>query len=176
MAKLKMAKSKSTKSESTKSESTKFEKFDFMEYLQLYHNSAFDLYIKDSQLYQSGKGVFTRDFIPAKTFIDFYQGCLFQFIKGGTYYYQINDEWGIDGFGPPRCYMAMLNDADYKATKFVGKGKGKKKKQISILDEFTNNCEFVSDENNLTVSIYSITDIEPESELFISYGDSYWLN
>ena len=145
-----------------------------MEYLQLYHNSAFDLYIKDSQLYQSGKGVFTRDFIPAKTFIDFYQGNLIQFIKGGTYYYQINDEWGIDGFGPPRCYMAMLNDADYKATKFVGKGK--KKKQISILDEFTNNCEFVSDEDNLTVSIYSITDIEPESELFISYGDSYWLN
>jgi hypothetical protein len=158
----------------TKSKKTKSDNFDFTEYLQLYHNSPFNLYIKDSQLYQSGQGVFTHDFIPAKSFIDFYQGYLTEFIKGGTYFYHINDQWGIDGFGPPRCYMAMLNDANHKTTLTIGKGK--KKKQISIPHEFNNNCEFISDENNLTVSVYSIVDIQPESELFISYGDLYWSN
>jgi len=152
--------------------SIKSDKFDFMEYLQLYHNSKFNLYIKDSQLFQSGKGVYTHDYIPANSFIDFYEGDLVEFIKGGTYFFQINDKWGIDGFGPPRCYMAMLNDADFKP---INKNKNKLK-QISICHDFSNNCMFVTDEENLTVSIYSLTDIEPESELFISYGDSYWSN
>ena len=149
---------------------SKTDNFDLMEYLQLYHNSKFDLYIKDSQLFQSGKGVYTHDYIPANSFIDLYEGHLIEFIKGGTYYFQINDKWGIDGFGPPRCYMAMLNDANFKP---ISKNKSKSK-QISISNNFSNNCIFATDEENLTVSIYSITDIEPESELFISYGDSYW--
>jgi hypothetical protein len=153
---------------------SKTDNFDLMEYLQLYHNSKFDLYIKDSQLFQSGKGVYTHDYIPANSFIDFYEGNLIEFIKGGIYYFQINDTWGIDGFGPPRCYMAMLNDANFKS---ISKNKSK---QISISNNFSNNfsnnCIFATDEENLTVSIYSITDIEPESELFISYGDSYWSN
>ena len=153
--------------------SIKSDKFDFMEYLQLYHNSSFNLYIKDSQLFQSGKGVFTHDFIPANTFIDFYQGYLSEHIKGGTYFYQINDTWGIDGFGPPRCYMAMLNDANFQATKIIKKGK---KKKILFPHNFVNNCEFIVDEEKLIVSIFSIIDIEPESELFISYGDTYWTN
>ena len=78
--------------------------------------------------------------------------------------------------GPPRCYMDMLNDANFKPIN-KNKSKGKsKRKQITISNNFSNNCTFITDEENLTVSIYSITDIEPESELFISYGDSYWSN
>ena len=144
----------------TKSKS-KTDNFDLMEYLQLYHNSKFNLYIDDSQLFQSGKGVYTNDFIPANSFVDFYEGNLIEFIKGGIYYFQINDKWGIDGFGPPRCYMAMLNDANFKP---INKNKNKNKskgKQITISNNFSNNCTFMTDEENLTVSIYSIIDIEP---------------
>ena len=32
---------------------------------------------------------------------------------GGNYFFQINDNYGIDGFGPPMCYMVMLNDANF---------------------------------------------------------------
>lgn len=65
---------------------TKFktDNFDLMEYLQLYHNSKFNLYIKDSQLFQSGKGIYTHDYIPGNSFIDFYEGNLIEFIKGGS--------------------------------------------------------------------------------------------
>jgi hypothetical protein len=149
-----------------------FPKFDLLEYLQLYHNSKFNLYVKPSNLTEAGLGVFTHDFIPANTFVDFYEGFLSEYFKGGNYFFQINDKWGIDGFGPPRCYMAMLNDANYKV---ITKTKKKSENQ-AYQTIYSNNCQFVNDEVNLKVSIYTIVDIEPESELFISYGNNYWNN
>ena len=156
----------------------KSKEFDFFNFLNLYHNSKFNLYIKESQLYQAGYGVYTHDLIPANTFIDYYEGVVMSSSMGGNYFFQINDEYGIDGFGPPRCYMAMLNDANFNFSKIDKMNKKKKRKNIIIdrTNELINNCRFEVDENNLKVSIFSIEKIEAESELFISYGLNYWDN
>ena len=123
---------------------------------EYYHNSKFDLMIKQSQIKEAGLGVFTNMFIPANTFIDFYRGIKCYGLKGGNYFFSLNNMVGIDAQSYPRCYMAMINDV-YKSNHSI-------------------NCEFIIDEENKTIEIYSSKDIEPESELFISYGDSYWSN
>jgi len=126
------------------------------EKVEYYHNSKFNLRIDKSNIKEAGLGVFTNDFIPANTFIDYYKGNTCSGIKGGLYFFAINNIVGIDAQSYPRCYMAMLNDV-YKSS-------------------FTVNCEFIIDEEAKTVEIYSCKNIEPDEELFISYGDSYWNN
>ena len=37
------------------------------------------------------------------------------------------------------------------------------------------NCEFIIDDNNLFVEIWSIKDIMKREELFIYYGNEYWI-
>ena len=123
---------------------------------EYYHNSKFDLQINKSQIKEAGLGVFTNDFIPNNTFIDFYKGNKCYGLKGGSYFFCINNIIGIDAQAYPRCYMAMLNDV-YNTNNIV-------------------NCEFIIDEDKKTIEIWSCLDIEPKSELFISYGDSYWIN
>jgi SET domain-containing protein len=39
---------------------------------------------------------------------------------------------------------------------------------------YSNNCKFVVDLENDTVSVWSIRDIKEGDELFISYGEEYW--
>lgn len=138
--------------------------------LDLYHNSSFDLFIKDSNSVNAGYGVFTHDFIPKDNFIDYYTGDIYDYVTGGTYYFQINDQYGIDAFNLPRCYMAMINDADFNLS-VIGK---KKRNRIPIINAYSNNCEFRINEDELQVMIYSMEDIEIDSELFISYGPDYW--
>jgi hypothetical protein len=144
---------------------------DPLKYLDLYHNSSFNLFIKNSNLVNAGYGVFTHDFIPKNSFIDYYTGDIYESSLGGTYYFHINDNYGIDAFNQPRCYMAMLNDADFNLT--LNKKK-KKNKHISNVVSYRNNCEFRVNENELEVMVYSIEDIDNGSELFISYGSDYW--
>ena len=116
-----------------------------------FHNSAFCLEIKQSQINGAGMGVYTLDFIPNHSFIDYYIGdfCKYPLSK---YFIEIDHNFGIDAGQFPRCYMAMINDS-YQTT-------------------YTNACEFLIE--NKTVSVYSIRDIQPGEELFISYGDQYW--
>jgi len=72
----------------------------------------------------------------------------------------------------------MLNDCDYICKQF----KKKRNKKIDVTpkvyyDKFNNklvtNCQFIYNETKCL--IYSTIDIQPDSELFISYGDDYWL-
>lgn len=141
-----------------------------LKYLDLYHNSSFNLFIKNSNLINAGYGVFTHDFIPKDSFIDYYTGDIYDYVTGGTYYFQINQKYGIDAFNLPRCYMAMLNDADFNLY-LIGK---RKRKRIPIINPYSNNCEFRVNEDELQVMIYSKEDREIDSELFISYGTDYW--
>ena len=124
------------------------------EVVEYYHNSKVRLRIDKSQIKEAGLGVFTDDFIPANTFIDYYNGNKCYGIKGGLYFFALNNIVGIDAQSYPRCYMAMLNDV-YKSN-------------------YTVNCEFIIDEEEKKVEIFSCKNIEPGEELFISYGDSYW--
>ena len=116
-----------------------------------FHNSAFCLEIKQSQINGAGMGVYTLDFIPNHSFIDYYIGdfCKYPLSK---YFIEIDHNFGIDAGQFPRCYMAMIND--------------------SHNSEFTNNCEIRINDNN--VEIWSIINILIGEELFISYGNEYW--
>jgi SET domain-containing protein len=118
-----------------------------------YHTSLFTLEIKDSTIKDSGQGVFTLEDIQKDTLIDHYLGT-YQIIPTSKYYFQIKDGFGIDAGTYPRCYMGMVND--------------------SSNSNFRNNCTFVVDENDNTVTVHSLQDIKAGEELFISYGGSYW--
>jgi hypothetical protein len=135
--------------------------------LKPFHFSTFDLFISKSGIINSGFGVFTKDFIPKDTLIDKYYGKYINGLYGGDYYFRIDDYLGIDALDPPRCYMAFLNDSSFRPT-------SKRGLRNFIEHNFTNNCKFQVDKVNKKVEIYSIVDIDPGSELFISYGNTYW--
>ncbi len=132
-----------------------------------YHKSNYDLYISQSSIANSGLGVFTKSFIPKDTLIDGYFGEYSESLPGGEYFFRIDENGGINAIDEPRCYMAMLNDASYRPT-------SKRKLRIFIEHNYQNNCYFNVDITNKKVFVYSLFDIEPNSELFISYGNDYW--
>lgn len=142
-----------------------------------FHNSKYKLYLDTSQIENSGFGVFTEEYIEKNNLIDEYVGDKTPI--GGSYVVEINENFGIDAFNYPRCYMAMLNDAQYIPKKIIKK----KKKKIDLTPdknynkngiELQNNCEFVIKNNRCF--IYSVRDIQEKEELFISYGEKYWNN
>jgi len=135
--------------------------------LDLYHNSSYNLYISKSNISNAGLGVFTKDFIPKDTLIDFYYGEYTESLPGGEYFFRINKEGGINAIDIPRCYMAMLNDSSYRP-------KSKRGLRNFVEHNFINNCYFNVDIENKKVGVYSIIDIQPSTELFISYGSDYW--
>ena len=130
-----------------------------------YNDGQFNLYITHSQLPDSGLGVYTEDFIPEDTIIGEYTGEIVKSynLKSNDYFYELveADEAngimgvGIDSSKLPRCYMAMINDAQFSKT-------------------YSNNCVFEGDIEEGKVYVVSTKDIEPEEELFVSYGEGYW--
>ena len=138
--------------------------------IKYYHKSEYDLFLKESGILYAGLGVFTNSFIEKESFIDFYYGDIIDYPTYGEYCVGLlDDKLSINAINYPRCYMAMLNDASYKPT---SKRAIRRKKFID--HDFFNNCYFKKEENK--VKVYSLYDIEPGSELFISYGENYWLN
>lgn len=139
---------------------------------KFFHTSQYNLYIKQSQIQNSGLGVYTSDFIANNTLIDEYIGDIVKI--GGPYVVNIDDIFGIDAFGFPRCYMGMMNDASFVSKKTIKKNR----KKITIVCEnknfLENNCEFIIEKNQCFV--HSTKDIQKDEELFISYGKSYWEN
>ena len=61
----------------------------------------------------------------------------------------------------------MLNDSSYKPTT-------KRGLRIYKEHDFINNCYFKVDIEKRKVFVYSMYDIYPSNELFISYGSDYW--
>jgi hypothetical protein len=130
-----------------------------------YNDGPFNLYITHSQLPDAGLGVYTEDYIPEDTIIGEYRGEIVKSynLETNDYFYELveADEAngimgvGIDSSKLPRCYMAMLNDAQFSKS-------------------FSNNCVFEGDVEEGKVYVVSTRDIEPEEELFVSYGEGYW--
>ena len=116
---------------------------------EYFHNSPFELEIRESTIKNAGKGVFAKSFIPKNVCIDEYVGDVKKFNPMGGYYFEIREEYGIDARNYPRCYMGMLNDS----------------RNIY-------NCEFKVEGDR--VYVWSISDISIGDELFICYGDSYF--
>ena len=124
-----------------------------------YNNSQYKLKLDISTIKNAGIGVFALEPIAKNKFIGYYEGDVIFHIHCGSYYMSINDEHGINAVCYPRCYMAMINDT-YKT-------------------DYKYNCEFIINENNSDynkkVEIWSISDININDELFISYGNDYWI-
>ena len=138
-----------------------------MSYNKFYHMSNFDLFIKNSNITNSGFGVFTNDFIPKDEMIDIYYGEYTESLPGGEYFFRIDNEGGINAIDMPRCYMAMLNDASFRPV-------SNRQKRKFVEHNYINNCYINVDVLNKIVKICSLVDIEKGSELFISYGSEYW--
>jgi hypothetical protein len=144
-----------------------------------FHESNFDIYLKTSQIPDSGLGVYTNEFIQKGKIIDEYVGNNIIVPNNNTdYAFTVNERICIDALNYPRCYMAMINDASHITKKC---DKNNKKKNDDLVPKFyydktgkilTNNCDFVISNNR--VFVCAKRDIEPEEELFIYYGDEYW--
>jgi uncharacterized protein len=123
---------------------------------QYYHKSKYELYVAQSIIPNAGMGVFTKETIQKDNIIDEYFGDVYEInFSPSKYYFEIDKGIGIDAFNFPRCYMAMINDVYGTMYKI--------------------NCEFVSDKITLRVFIKAISTIQPNEELYISYGDYYWV-
>jgi hypothetical protein len=146
-----------------------------------YHNSKYNLYLAPSQIPNAGLGVYTKDFIAANSHIDEYIGEMYTFHPGGGYVLEYESGYYIDARKYPRCYMGMINDCEFISKKIIKK----KKRRVDITPDayydknnnklFTN-CEFINKLGERKVYVVSTRDIQPESELFISYGREYWYN
>ena len=120
------------------------------------------LVIKRSTIPGSGKGLFTKKFIPKGTRIVEYKGKLttWKEVKhdNGTngYIYYVNRNHVIDA----RTYVKALG-------RYANDARGLQKKK-----GVTNNAVYTEDK--LKVYIESTKDILPDSEILVSYGKAYW--
>jgi SET domain-containing protein len=120
-----------------------------------------DLLVKTSSLPNSGKGLFTKVFIPKKTRIVEYQGeiCKWSDVEDNFdngYIYFVNKNHVIDAGKTKKFLARYANDA-------LGLSKQK---------GMRNNSRYTT--KGLQVFIESIEDIPAGSEIFVSYGKEYW--
>lgn len=123
---------------------------------EYYNNSKFNLLVNKSTISNAGLGIFALDKIHAYKYIGNYEGKQITRNYTGPYYFELYKRFGIDARDYPRCYMAMINDS-YKTDNKI-------------------NCKFMVIDKKKVVEIWSITDIEIGDELFISYGEDYWID
>lgn len=125
------------------------------EIIMYYNNSQFALVVKQSQIPNSGNGVYTLQHIPKDTVIAEYLGKIVpcsERIKDPDYTVYVNRKISIDAQYYPRCYMAMIND--------------------TFGTDFAVNCKFKK--CGKRVHVIASSDIAPGEELFLSYGSAYW--
>lgn len=124
--------------------------------MSFYNNTNLKLAIKRSNIPNAGDGLFAEQVIEAGTIIGKYDGKQVSSsisCNKRDYYMKVNRRYSIDASGFPRCFIAMAND--------------------SINSDFTNNCKFIYKKKE--VWLMAISDIHIGDELFVSYGDDYWL-
>lgn len=117
--------------------------------------------VKDSTIPNSGKGLFTKTFIPKGTRIVEYKGKVtnWKAVKDDAdngYIYVVNNNHVIDAGKTLKALARYANDA----------------RGISRVKGITNNCNYVND--GTKVYIESVKDIPAGSELFVGYGKDYW--
>lgn len=120
------------------------------------------LIVKESTLPCSGKGLFTKIFIPKGTRITEYKGKITTWKdadhQDGTnsYIYFVTKDHVIDGLPFTNEMARYANDAR-GATRVTG---------------ITNNCRYVED--GLKIYIEAKKDIKAGSEILVDYGKEYW--
>lgn len=120
------------------------------------------LFVKNSTIPNSGKGLFTKKFIPKGTRIVEYKGRISKWKdvkdedgKNGYIFY-INRNHVINALPTKKALARYANDA----------------RGIVRIPGVTNNCDYISD--GLQAYIESKKDIAAGSEIFVDYGKDYW--
>ena len=122
------------------------------------------LVVKRSTLPNSGKGLYTKKFIPKGTRIVEYKGKTSTWkevnIDEGRngYIYYINRKNVIDAMPFPQHLARYANDAQ----------------GLSKVKGITNNCRYVADMDTMRVYIEAVKDIPAGSEILVQYGKEYW--
>lgn len=119
------------------------------------------LVVKASTLPGSGKGLFTKKFIPRGTRIVEYKGRMTTWneVKNDAdngYIYTIDNQHVIDAKNSVKTFGRYANDA----------------RGLVKIKGVTNNSTYVNDGNK--VFIESIKDIPAGGEILVSYGKDYW--
>lgn len=120
------------------------------------------LRVKRSSLPNSGKGLFTKVFIPKGTYIVEYKGTISKWKDleetewDNGYIYYVTRNYVINARPHPEHLARYANDA-----RGLVKVKG-----------INNNCEYKKKGNK--IYIYSNRDIQPGEEILVSYGKDYW--
>lgn len=122
--------------------------------IEYIYNTEFNLYIQESNIKNSGLGVFSNQLIPKNTYIGNYIGELKEngSFTCGTYAISLKSNNFIDAYDYPRCIFAMINDSRFSNFKY--------------------NCDFITFEDH--VEVWTIDDINEGDELYCDYGDRYW--
>jgi SET domain-containing protein len=122
------------------------------------------LVVKRSTIPNSGKGLFTKEFIPKGTRIVEYKGKKTTWkdvdIDEGRngYIYYINRKHVIDARLTPQHLGRYANDAQ----------------GMSRVKGITNNCRYIADMDTLRVYIEAVKDIPAGAEILVQYGKEYW--
>ena len=119
------------------------------------------LVVKASTLPGSGKGLFTKKFIPRGTRIVEYKGRMTTWneVKNDAdngYIYTIDNQHVIDAKNSVKTFGRYANDAQ----------------GLVKIKGVSNNSTYVNDGNK--VFIESIKDIPAGGEILVSYGKEYW--
>lgn len=120
------------------------------------------LYVKRSTIPGSGKGLFTRKFIPKGTRIVEYKGKI-------TSWKDVADEDGKNGyiFYINRNHVINALPTTKALARYANDARGLKR-----ITGVVNNCDYIAD--GLKAYIESKRDIPAGAEIFVDYGKDYW--
>lgn len=120
------------------------------------------LFVKTSKLPNSGKGLFTKKFIPKGTRIVEYKGKI-------SAWKDVKDEDGRNGY---IFYVTRNHVIDALRTKSALARYANDARGLSKITGVLNNCDYITD--GLKAYIESKKDIPSGSEIFVDYGKDYW--
>lgn len=120
------------------------------------------LYVRKSTIPGSGKGLFTRKFIPKGTRIVEYKGRI-------STWKDVKDEDGKNGyiFYVNRNHVINALPAKSALARYANDARG-----LQRIKGILNNSDYVTD--GLKAYIESKKDIPAGSEIFVDYGADYW--
>ena len=120
------------------------------------------LYVKKSTIPNSGKGLFTKKFIPKGTHIVEYKGKI-------SSWKDVKDEDGKNGyiFYVNRNHVIDALPIKTALARYANDARG-----LSKIKGITNNCDYVLDGKHAYIE--SKRDIPAKSEIFVDYGKDYW--
>lgn len=120
------------------------------------------LFVRKSTIPNSGKGLFTRKFIPKGTRIVEYKGRI-------SSWKDVKDEDGKNGYIFYVTRNHVINALPVKSAlaRYANDARG-----LVRIKGITNNCDYITDGKKAYIE--SKRDIPAGAEIFVDYGNDYW--